>query len=623
MPLKISQKFLIAVSVPVIFELVLAGVLLQLLSLADQARKKEQTARELANHSYALMGLHAARVTQMALYKATKDPAVLTEMLRTQDRARAEVARIHQLVRDTAVNSAGWNRLDELARIIHEEHAAVAAKVNAGDRDGAGLEFISLRKHFEELLGATEALTAEQAADSSGTAQKLEEYSDAIRGVLYVSLVLSVLIAFGLVIVFNRSTARRLGVILANTERLAAGQAPTGELQGRDEIAKIDRQFHRMYRSLEALRRRERAILENVAEVIASIDTNWRFTDINDAALTHWGFDKEQLVGRRVVEIVCQQERDGVLTELRRVMATGSGRLECGIETISGQLAETEWSLNWSVADNMIYCVIHDISARKSLERMKAEFVAMLSHEIRTPLASIQMTHSLLDAELGETQVIDPFLRKSLAGAQDNVNRLMALINNLLDLDKLESGFSDFVPELKSAGEIIETAVGAIEPLFMRRGIEPRVVIEESLAVVCDKERLVQVLINLMSNAIKYSQPQSTITINAKKEGSQVRFSVADRGRGIPEDKLATIFEPYRQVSGSDERVHKGVGLGLAICKAIIDMHQGRIGVDSVSGRGSTFWFTVPAATISDSAKLDFPNSDSPKSNSPKSHLPN
>lgn len=357
-----------------------------------------------------------------------------------------------------------------------------------------------------------------------------------------------------------------------------------------------------MHQSLTIMRRRERAILENVADIVCCIDSSMRFSDINAAAHTHWGYDAIDLIGGRVADIILDTDREAVLEALRNVIATAqTARIECAVRRNDASAADTEWSATWSEEENSLYCVIHDISDRKNLDRMKAEFVAMVSHEIRTPLCSIQMTHSLLAEELGAS--LDEFMSKNLTDAQDNINRLMALVNNLLVLDKLESGLIDFIAEPITLGEVVETSIGAISALLRQKSIEVTRNIDPNMMIYADKERLVQVMINLVSNAYKYSPPNSKITIKAKLVKYMslpfVRVEVSDKGRGIPESKLNTIFERFRQVEAADEKVHKGSGLGLAIAKAIVERHHGKMAVESVEGEGSTFWFTVPASQIS------------------------
>lgn len=592
--LKISQKFLVAVAVPVVFELVLVSVLFVLLWQADEARAREQQGRELANRVYALMGLHVQRVTQIMLYKSTEQPEMLGQARQTAQRMKDEIKQIHVLVEGNPKSSETWKSLDSLVRAIGEEHDRAAESLGVGDKAGATMHYMSMRRHFEALIQASNKLTEQQATSKDIEGIDVSKYSEIIRIVLCLSILLSLLIAFGLAFYFRRGTADRLNVIMANTKKMAAGKAPTEELEGDDELAQIDKLYHKLHDSLVIFRRRERAILENVADVVCSVDSSMRFTDINEAAYKHWGYSEEDLIGGRVADIVVAADRDMVLLSLRKVAeTTKETTLECGVTRSDGTVADTEWSVTWSEVEGSLYCVVHDITARKNLDRLKAEFVAMVSHEIRTPLSSIQMTHSLLAAELGDS--LDEFMRGSLNAAQGNVNRLMALVNNLLDLDKLESGFIDFVADSVSVRDVVETSIAAIASLFQQKSIEVKRNIDPSIMIYADKERLVQVLINLLSNATKYSAPKSTIVVDARVDRDFVRISVTDSGRGIPQNKLDTVFERFRQVEAADQKVHKGTGLGLAIAKAIVEMHQGKMAVDSVEGKGSTFWFTIPA----------------------------
>lgn len=592
--LKISQKFLVAVAVPVVFELVLVSVLFVLLWQADEARVREQQGRELANRVYALMGLHVQRVTQIMLYKSTEQPEMLGQARQTAQRMKDEIQQIHVLVEGNPKSSETWKSLDSLVRAIGVEHDRAAESLGLGDKAAATMHYMSMRRHFEALIQASNKLTEQQATSKDAEGIDVSKYSEIIRLVLCLSILLSLLIAFGLGFYFRRGTADRLNVIMTNTKRMAAGKAPTEELEGNDELAQIDKLYHKMHDSLVILRRRERAILENVADVVCSIDSSMRFTDINEAAYKHWGYSEEDLIGGRVADVVVGADRDMVLLALRKVAeTTKETSLECGVTRADGTVADTEWSVTWSEVEGSLYCVVHDITARKNLDRLKAEFVAMVSHEIRTPLSSIQMTHSLLADELGDS--LDEFMKGSLNAAQGNVDRLMALVNNLLDLDKLESGFVDFVADKISVRDVVETSIGAIASLFQQKSIEVKRSIDPAMTIYADKERLVQVLINLLSNATKYSAPKSTIIVDARLERDFVRISVTDSGRGIPQNKLDAVFERFRQVEAADQKVHQGTGLGLAIAKAIVEMHQGKMAVDSVEGKGSTFWFTIPA----------------------------
>lgn len=583
------------------------GSLLYMLNEADQARAREQRGRELANRAYSLMGLHVQRITQFMIYKSTDDPAMLAQARETSDRMRSDIGKIHELVEKDPKSNETWKTLDRLVRKINDEHEQATLKIKEGDKTGASLLYISMRRDFEKLLRDTDALAAQQATSDG---PDLQQYSETIRLALYASIVLSLLTAFGLAYAFRKGTQARLQVIMANTQKLAAGKPPGQRLKGNDELAQIDDLYHKMHDALTILRRRERAVVENVADVVLSVDASLRICDINKAAYKSWGYEEDSLVAVRLADLISENEREAVLAQMQEAARSRKRgeelRFECSIKKEDGTTADTEWSVTWSQEEESFYCVIHDISERKTLERMKAEFVAMVSHEIRTPLASMQMTHSLLKEELAEH--LDEFMNKSLDSALDNTNRLMALVNNLLDLDKLESGFINFIAEDISAAETVEKSIGAVESILKSKSITVERNINPAIKVHADSERLVQVLINLIANAGKYSPQGSTIKIavkletgkNSQQNQNLVRFSVSDMGRGIPQDKLATVFERFSQVEAADEKVHKGSGLGLAICRAIIERHQGKIGVESndSSGKlkGTTFWFTIPAA---------------------------
>lgn len=232
----------------------------------------------------------------------------------------------------------------------------------------------------------------------------------------------------------------------------------------------------------------------------------------------------------------------------------------------------------------------------RELERVKQEFVSMVSHDLRSPLTSLQVTLDLLSdgtyGELNETG------QKRVDTAGKSVIRLVGLINDLLDLEKMESGMLslniDSVP-IKDLFEQAEASIcGFAEQYKVRLEIKP------SEAVVRgDGERLVQVLVNLLSNAIKFSPAGAAVTLSATVEsangdGQVCKISVIDRGRGIPEQFRHSIFDRFQQVEKADGQRKKGTGLGLAISKAIVELHGGKIALASEEGKGSTFWISLP-----------------------------
>lgn len=237
------------------------------------------------------------------------------------------------------------------------------------------------------------------------------------------------------------------------------------------------------------------------------------------------------------------------------------------------------------------FTLIEDISERKEIEQIKDEFISIVSHELRTPLTSIHGSLRLLNA--GKFGSLGGKNQQPIGLAEKNTDRLVRLVNDILDLQRMDSGKTTIEKQPCDAAELIVTAAETMQELARQQEI----VLEAaptSIPLVADPDCIIQTLTNLLSNAIKFSSAHSTVKIQAEERGDDILFQVSDRGRGIPPNKLKTIFERFQQVDASDARNKQGTGLGLAICHQIVELHRGKIWVESTPNEGSTFYFTLP-----------------------------
>jgi signal transduction histidine kinase len=228
------------------------------------------------------------------------------------------------------------------------------------------------------------------------------------------------------------------------------------------------------------------------------------------------------------------------------------------------------------------------------MERMKTEFTAVVSHELRTPLTSIRGSLGLILGAMREN--LAPRVRELLEIAQSNCERLVLLINDILDIEKFSAGQMRFAMQPAQLAEVVKQAVQAIEG-YARRfhaqiDLQP---IPAEWQVSADPERFIQVMTNLLSNAAKYSPPGGIVRVWAEARDSCWRVNVHDDGPGIPEEFRARIFEKFSQADSSATRAKGGTGLGLHIARRFIEHMHGRIGFDSRPGTGSTFWVELPA----------------------------
>lgn len=227
------------------------------------------------------------------------------------------------------------------------------------------------------------------------------------------------------------------------------------------------------------------------------------------------------------------------------------------------------------------------------LDRMKADFFAAMSHELRTPLTSIKEgTGLLLDGVGGETSEKQ---RKLLGILAEESNRLISLVNSLLDYSKMEAGMMAYDFEISSVDPLIHRAIAEIAPLVEAKQIRLESALECPLPTVrADPERILQVLRNLLANAVKFTPKGGQVRVGAKPGNGKLEVSVKDSGPGIPADSLVSIFEKFNQGSRHDHHIRQGTGLGLAIAKSIITSHGGKIWAESQVGKGSTFIFVLP-----------------------------
>jgi signal transduction histidine kinase len=234
---------------------------------------------------------------------------------------------------------------------------------------------------------------------------------------------------------------------------------------------------------------------------------------------------------------------------------------------------------------------VEDVTERRAIETMKSEFISIVSHELRTPLASIRGSLGLLAAGVFKNQ--PDTAKKMLDIASHDTERLVRLVNDILDLERLEAQQVNLVKQWFDAATLLEQSVETVQSLTVESQIT-LLVEQQSVQVFVDRDRIIQTLVNLVSNAIKFSPPHSTVTLSVQQLADRILFQVKDQGRGIPADQLETIFGRFQQVDASDSRQKGGTGLGLAICKSIVQQHGGKISVESVVGEGSSFYFTVP-----------------------------
>jgi PAS domain S-box-containing protein len=350
---------------------------------------------------------------------------------------------------------------------------------------------------------------------------------------------------------------------------------------------------------------RKAAILEGAVDGIVILDEARRILDFNPAAERLFRLPLSAALGRDFLSLgmaasVTPEQREGVMWALRADAQPGrAARLELSSVRADGDVFPSELTLIRVAAEGppRFTVYVRDITERQEVERMKSEFVSIVSHELRTPLTSIRGSMGLLEGGvLGELS--GPVL-EMVRIARSNTERLIRLINDILDLEKMEVGKAELRLQPLEVAEVVEATLSGLRGMADTAKVELRAQAGGTGLVRADRDRLIQVLTNLVANAIKFSPSGGVVTVRAQREAQgRVRFDVVDQGPGIPLEKRSKLFGKFQQLDSSDTRSKGGTGLGLAISQAIIEQHGGHIEVRGEPSEGATFTFALPAARM-------------------------
>ncbi|MBX9670681.1 MAG: PAS domain S-box protein [Candidatus Obscuribacterales bacterium] len=407
------------------------------------------------------------------------------------------------------------------------------------------------------------------------------------------SLLISSALASGIWFYQMKKFNARLRQVHDNVVASRSGKALAEQMVEDDEIGRLDKSVYSLNtlikdhrRSLESSDEKTRAIVRTVMIGIVVTDERGSILMVNPRTQEMLQRKAEDLVRKNVLEIL-----QGIDIEAPFSIEKVRGkRLEA-----SSQLNEKKVFLEISIdefgkgSDNTWLMSLIDITERKELERLKQEFMQMITHDLRAPLTSILLYMEMLTTGRYGT-LSEGGLERSKA-VEISCQRLVDLVNNLLDVEKFSTGTIELDLDLSEVATIFERSVSALAGIIESKGLQVETV-GADLELVCDEQRVTQVVVNLLSNAVKYSPNGGRIELLAVRTENGIGFAIGDHGPGIPDEFRDRVFDRFFQVPGKAKKGSSG--LGLAICKEIIRAHHGEIGVDLNDGGGSRFWFLIP-----------------------------
>jgi PAS domain S-box-containing protein len=352
-----------------------------------------------------------------------------------------------------------------------------------------------------------------------------------------------------------------------------------------------------------------RSAMQSASIGMALVTPDGQWLKVNPAVCTLLGYTEQEFLQRNFQALTHPDDLEADMRLLRDTLAghIDRYRMEKRFLHKSGRIV---WGL-LSVAlvrdgtgrPNYFVSQIQDITEQKEVERLKNEFISVVSHELRTPLTAIRGSIGLALGPLAEQ--LTEQTRRLLAIADNNCERLILLINDILDVDRIASGRMRFDLKDHSVAQLVRNAVEVMQPYAQRFEVRIDVeAIDPAIRVKVDDDRVIQVLSNLLSNAAKFSPPRAIVRVFAELSGNRVRVSVKDTGIGIADSFRSRIFEKFSQADASSTRRASGTGLGLNIARQMVERMDGQIGFESTVDEGSTFWVELPMVEVASPVSL-------------------
>ncbi|WP_225829454.1 cell wall metabolism sensor histidine kinase WalK [Lactiplantibacillus plantarum] len=424
-----------------------------------------------------------------------------------------------------------------------------------------------------------------------------------IMGIFVIASLAAMVLGLGIAIIIARTITRPIEEMKQQTQRIARGDyAGQVRVYSDDELGQLAKAINNLsirveesQESTEAERRRLDSVLSHMSDGVIATDRRGNITIINETASDFMDVTAEKAIGNSILDILKIRDdyslRDLIENQDELMLDFSSNERDLILNAYFSLIQRESGFISGLV------CVLHDVTEQQKIDNDRKQFVSNVSHELRTPLTSLRSyIEALSDGAWKDPEVAPGFLKVT----QEETDRMIRMINELLSLSRMDSGTTRVDMELVNINEMFNYVLDRFD-MILKKDDNPakyytikREFTKRDLWVEIDTDKFTQVLDNIMNNAIKYSPDGGVVTCRLLETHNQVIISISDQGLGIPRADLGHVFDRFFRVDKARSRAQGGTGLGLAISKEVVQMLGGRIWVDSVEGKGSTFYISLP-----------------------------
>jgi PAS domain S-box-containing protein len=468
--LKLSQKALLMVAALLIAELCLLVGLTSLLGQAQYHRMRAEHSKKLFDEADAIYKLFYESGISLIRLGMSQSAA----NLKVFDDALAEIPRRVQRMRDlSAGNAEQLKAISTIDNTLQTKGYPFLKDIRNSiiDNKGSAASLFVLKKKkkvlqvlLEELGAELTVISAPEREVQEQSPKVIQTATDRATVIIYCLFAFNIVVAFGIFYVFMGGIVKRLAVISDNSERMARGESISQPMSGNDEIAQLDHSFHTMADALREALRKERTILENAADIIITIDSHNQISSVNPACVQTLGYQPEELLGMRIGSLLDEDTAATTIDALKGLKGSEKTLIfDNQLRRKNGTMCDMRWSANWSESEKSFFCVVHDVSQQKELERLKKEVIRMVSHDLRSPLSSVASLLELLSYEMyGKLNEVG---ERRINATRLEIDRLIRMINDLLDFEKMEAGKLELQCSNTNSEAIFEKSIEAIRGL--------------------------------------------------------------------------------------------------------------------------------------------------------------
>lgn len=597
--ISLSTRITLLIVLPLLAQLFFFGALAFQVNQLEKEREAESRAVNALVLVNQILSDAMAAAGSLLMFRTNHEPFFLLEAESSSDSLDKHLSELKAL---QAQDPEGGGEIKGFTQVIDEMVRTFENTVDMVESSGADFEGIQVMGTMKSFLRRIKVLGDKTIQLQMGIRSKSLDNQRETRGKIQLVLGCATLfnagLAIGLAVFFSITLGRRLSGLMDNAVRISLGRAliPT-TVKGSDELAELDRVIHDLSADLALTRQKERALIDNTAEIICALDENLRITEVSPAVVRRLGYRQDEVRGVLFLSFVHDEDKEMAYERLSSLKgAIEEVEFETRIKSRDADFRFMEIVARWSDRDHSAFLILRDVTLRKEAERLKQEVLAMVSHDMRAPLSSVSITlDMILQGFLGD---MNERGNRLVSTAQRSVGSLISMINDLLDVERFESFGLKLEYETVDSDTVVRQAIETLLPEANEKQVELGQAVD-NIKFSADRERLNRVLVNLIGNAIKFTPKDGRIVISCRPSSTtggaeRLEFRISDTGPGIPPEKQASIFNKFSQAGTGSEGERRGSGLGLAIAKAIVEAHGGAIGVESTPGSGSTFWFTIP-----------------------------